>query len=178
MGKRAKIVVYSLIALIAAATLWLPLALSDAQKRIESSKVEAEETANEILILLASGWEPSSLMLRTSPKLSTDDPQFRSLLAKCRTELGSLQSGDMKISTFRVDDSDIKNPVLLAALSAEAWFERGPAQVTMSLVRKPGNAWMLDAISIVPIKSDQESSGRFLDHAPSAPTQGGTAGPR
>ncbi len=153
MSKATKIVAIVVILFIAVLTIWLPIALSDAGKRIDEAKAESVGSGNEILILACVTWQVSSVELRLSPTLEAKRSDLQAKFNRFKNELGSLESGEMALNTFRIDDSNLADAKLVAELSGVAKFLRGTATVTMTLVREPQNAWQLDSFDIAPSSS-------------------------
>lgn len=173
MSKSSKIALVVLFALFAVFAFWFPSKLSEAQSRIEDTKKEAAVAADETLILAASDWNPSSINLRTTQGLANNAGQLNALFMRCKADLGTLIEGRMSVTEFSVTDR-----LLIADLSGSAIFANGEATVKMRMTREPGNSWMLDSFDVIPLKPGQQSSGRFLDPAPSGQTPDETEAPR
>jgi hypothetical protein len=118
------------------------------QQELAGQRERAVTEANEVLVLVASGWERGDFELRTSADFEKNVGDLDAKLAEWRQAYGTLVSGEAKLLDFEPVTGD--PPLLVARFEAEAEFEKGPALVQITLTREPRNSWMLSDLDVRP----------------------------
>ncbi|HXH60375.1 MAG TPA: hypothetical protein VNI20_03360 [Fimbriimonadaceae bacterium] len=128
--------------------------LSNAQKVLTRARTEAKTEGNEILVLLAGSWDYSAVQLRLSPEFDDkySEDEARKQFGQWKQTYGDLASGEMKIVSFEAGGKSLGEPVLVAKLACEATFDKGKADVKMTLMRRPKNDWQMSDFEVGPLK--------------------------
>ena len=123
-------------------------------RTMEGAKADAKLAGDEILILLTGNWDTKAIELRTSPELQAkiDSGEFPARVAAWKAQFGSLASGEVQPSDIHATFDKSDSPKLVVKLAGRAKYEKGDAEVTMTLTREPRNAWLLSEFDLKPAK--------------------------
>ncbi len=138
-GTKIALIVLAVLTLVCLAGVWS--VYTNANKSLEQARTDAVKAGDEILILLAGGWDATAIELRTTPEFKLESGD----LARWKEQLGFLVVGEMKLTGFELDPD-----LLTATLGCTADFDKRKGDVTMTLTRQPRNSWMLAKFDVKP----------------------------
>jgi hypothetical protein len=123
--------------------------LNDASGVLAREKEKSIGEANAILVLAASSWNYNDVALRTSSEFPAQDEAQRQFVA-WQEQYGNMVTGEMKLTKFSVADENFKDATLVSQFEGVVEFQKGKGTVTMTLTRKPKNAWELAEFDVRP----------------------------
>jgi hypothetical protein len=138
-GTKIALIVLAVLTLVCLAGLWS--VYTNASTALVQARTDAVKAGDEILILLAGGWDVKAVELRTTSEFKLESSD----LARWREQFGYLVVGEMKLTGFELDPE-----LLTATLASTAEFDKGKGDVTMTLTRQPRNSWMLAKFDVKP----------------------------
>lgn len=125
---------------------------SNATSRLAEARAQAKPTGDEILILLTESWEFEAIELRAADELTDrrSEAEVQEEMNEWRQELGTLVSSEGEVTSSSIDLDGEADRGLVAIYTADAEFEKGRAEVVLTLTRKPGEEWMLADFQVLP----------------------------
>lgn len=149
MNKGTKIALLLLAPVFIAFLVLLWLEFNNTTARLAEVKAQAQTAGDEIIILLAGGWNYEAIELRTAPELGAKEEVVQRM-ELWRDSLGTLVSSEGEVTATRYDLDGPSGPIIYADYTAACEFETRRATIVLELSREPGNSWMLAGFTVTP----------------------------
>ena len=157
MNKGTKISLIVLAVLAVACLGGVMFMFNNATNRMTEVKAQAKADGDEMIVLLAGSWDYESIVLRTSPKMGTEEEVVQKM-ELWKEKLGDLVKSEGLITGTRYDLDDKAGAVVYADYTAQCEFDNGMATIVLEMSREPGNKWLLDGFSVTPSESSSPQS--------------------
>ena len=149
MNKGTKIALLILAPVFIAFLVLLWSEFNKTTARLAEVNAEAQTAGDEIIILLAGGWNYEAIELRTAPELGTKEEVVQKM-ELWRDSLGTLVSSEGEVTATRYDLDGPSGPIIYADYTAACEFETRGATIVLELSREPGNKWLLAGFTVTP----------------------------
>ena len=146
-GTKIGLLILAAVSIAVIALLWLEF--NNTTARMAEVKDQAQTAGDEIIVLLAGGWNYDAIELRTAPEIGTREEVVQKM-ELWRNSLGTLVSSEGEVTATRYDLDGPSGLIVYADYTVACEFEKGGATIVLELSREPGNEWLLAGFSVTP----------------------------
>ena len=146
-GTKIGLLILAAVSIAVISLLWLEF--DNTTARLAEVKDQAQTAGDEIIVLLAGGWDYEAVELRTAPQFGTKEEVVQEMQS-WRDSLGTLVSSEGEVTATRYDLDGPSGPIVYADYTAACEFETGRATIVLELSREPGNRWLLAGFTVTP----------------------------